>query len=506
MLKFEKLISVPLKNISPTTSTSVIGIIRKQFSKMSTTNNSNTPSFPIATRLVAQAQPTVWHEFTPLAMQYNAIALGQGFPGWSPPDFICKAAANAINQIHEVVEENPVDGLSANVLPSTQQTQQQQPLNYLIHQYARSYGHLPLVNELAKIYGRRLNQKLDPAVNFLVTVGASEALCVAMLGHLNEGDEIIMLEPAFDIYIAQAKMCGAIIRPVPLRLRPKSKDSSSPSSPPIEGVDDEYEFYLDMNEFRQAFSERTKMFILNTPQNPTGKVFSRPELEQIASILNEYPKCITLCDEVYEYMTYDNHEHISLASLPGMWERTLTISSAGKTFSTTGWKIGWIIGTKDLITAPQIAHQWLTFSTCTPLQHAIATSFQIARSRPYEGHVNYFDYLTKSYLRKREILCQALQNAGIKPIIPQGGFFIIGDTSNIEIPKEYLSEDVPRDWAFCRWLTKEIGIGAIPPSSFHCDENKHIAANFARFAFCKPDEMLEEAGKRLMKLRDFLKK
>jgi aspartate/methionine/tyrosine aminotransferase len=212
---------------------------------------------------------------------------------------------------------------------------------------------------------------------------------------------------------------------------------------------------------------------------------------------------------VYPTTTTDDGtalSHISIASLPGMWDRTLTISSAGKTFSVTGWKIGWAVGPAHLVRSVAVAHQWLAFSVCTPMQQAIATGL-VRAEQSYEGCESYYTWLNKDYLSKRDFMCDALRAAGIEPFVPEGGFFIVGDTSNIVLPEEYAKDtSVTRDWALCRWLTKEIGVAAIPPSSFYAEETKHLAANYARFAFCKTDDTLKQAAERLLKCRQFLKK
>ena len=439
-----------------------------QLNGHSAPSTSSAGSFRIASRLSAFTAPTVWHEFTPLAAQTKAINLGQGFPGFSPAPFVKEAAARAVSE---------------------------QGYDYLISQYARSAGHLPLTQRLAEQYkGRLQREAINPLTEVLVTVGASEALCALMLGILNEGDEVVMLEPAFDIYIAQAAMCGATIRYVPLRTRPVGTDSGSEA---------EQEWYVDMDELAAAFTDKTRLFLLNTPHNPTGKVFSRAELASIAAILHRHAAVLTLSDEVYENMVYEPSEHVSIASLPGMWERTVTVGSAGKTFSVTGWKIGWAIGAEHIVRCGAIAHQWLSFSTCTPLQAAVAEMLEQA-TKPFEGHDSYYQYLTATYLRRRALLVDKLAAVGLRPIVPQGGFFVVADISRVRIPASYDDGSVTRDWAFCRWLTKEVGVCAIPPSAFMGDDNRGLAKNWARFAFCKTDEMLEEAGKRLLKVKGFL--
>ena len=288
-----------------------------------------------------------------------------------------------------------------------------------------------------------------------------------MLGLLNPGDEVVTLEPAFDIYIAQAEMAGATLRTVPYRTRSSQATGQK-------------EWYIDMDELAAAFSPRTKMFLLNTPHNPTGKVFSPAELQRVAEIVQAHPDVVAVADEVYEHMVYNERVHTSLASLPGMWERTLTISSAGKTFSVTGWKVGWAVGPAHLVRSVAVAHQWMAFSVCTPMQHAIASALTEA-PKPYEGAPSYYSWLNSMYLAKRGLMCDALRAAGIEPIVPEGGFFIVGDTSALQLPEEYARDTtVTRDWALCRWLTKDIGVAAIPPSSFYCEQNKHLAGNYAR--------------------------
>lgn len=340
--------------------------------------------------------------------------------------------------------------------------------DFMVNQYARSAGHLPLVQNLAKNYSKTLGREVDPLNEVVVTDGASEALCSVMLGLLNPGDEVVTLEPAFDIYIAQAEMAGATLKTVPYRTRLDSEGKK--------------EWFVDMDELASAFSSKSKMFLLNTPHNPTGKVWSPAELARAAEIVQAHPKVVAIADEVYEHMVYDGKSHTSLASLPGMWDRTLTVSSAGKTFSVTGWKVGWAVGPAHLVRAAAVAHQWMAFSVCTPMQQAISDSL-VQALQPYEGANSYYSWLNGMYRAKRSLMCEALRAAGIEPIVPEGGFFIVGDTSRLQLPEEYAADkSVTRDWALCRWLTKEIGVAAIPPSSFYCEENKALAGNYARSA------------------------
>lgn len=263
-----------------------------------------------------------------------------------------------------------------------------------------------------------------------------------------------------------------------------------------------------MNELRAAFTPKTRVVIFNSPQNPTGKLLTQEEYEQIATILREFPQVVAVCDEVYEHMIYNGKSMTCLATLPDMWERTLTVCSSGKTFSCTGWKIGWAIGPEHLIRGLILTNQWVQFSVSTPAQHAISSAL-IRAEQPYEGFSSYYTWLLAQYERKRDILLNGLRLAGLNPIAPEGGFFIIADTANIAVPEKYMQETTKaapimrRDWAFCRFLTSEIKVAAIPPSAFFEEADKHIAANMARFAFCKEDASLHEACNRLLHLRKF---
>ncbi|KAM3570495.1 hypothetical protein VYU27_007443 [Nannochloropsis oceanica] len=414
-----------------------------------------------ADRLKGFEKPTVWQEFTPLAAQVKAVNLGQGFPDWPTPSFCKSAAINAI-------ESN-------------------------LNQYCRSGGLPALTSALAHHYSPLFERELNAEKEVTVSVGVSEGLFAAIHSLVNPGDEVILIEPAFDIYAAQIQMAGGTCVHVPLR-PPSSSISFSPSS--------STSWHLDWGELSAAFSPRTRLLLLNTPQNPTGKVFTREELEKISSLVQAHPRALVLSDEVYENITFDEHQHTRLATLPGMWERTLTLSSAGKTFSVTGWKIGWLIGPERLIGGVMCCNQWVQFSVATPLQAAVAEMLTKAKE-PYEGFPSYYAWLKEEYSRKRSLLIDALTTAGLKPFVPEGGFFIVADTSNITVPSSYLWETTPaspspmsRDWAFCRFMTLEAGVAAIPPSAFYKEGHKKLAENHARFAFCKADESILEAKTR----------
>ncbi len=421
-------------------------------------------SFNPAQRLHSFLAPTVWHHMTPLAQKYKAVNLGQGFPGFSPPQFV-------------------KDALSAATL-------EQNGLDFMANQYARAAGNLQLVNVLAERYSKLLSRTVDPINEVMVCNGATGVIFNATQSFLNPGDEVVAFEPTFDIYLAQSQMCGASLKSVPLYLQ---------------GEGAKREWVFDEEVFAQQFNDKTRMLILNTPHNPTGKVFTRKELDFIASIVRKYPNVVVIADEVYEHLVFEG-EHINFASLPEMWDRTMTVSSAGKTFSCTGWKIGWAVGPAHLIRAMGVTGSWVSFSVNTPSQVAIANALKQAE-QPYESHESYYAALRAAYLKKRTMLVDCLLSAGLSPIVPQGSFFVMADTSNIAIPDKWLEEykHESRDWAFARWLTTEIGVACIPPSPFYCDENKPLAHNLVRFAFAQSDEVLAKACEKLLQLKQFNK-
>jgi len=368
------------------------------------------------------------------------------------------------------------------------------------NQYCRPEAYLPLAKELAEEYSTRWRREIDPITDVAVTTGCTGAMFCAFQGLLNPGDEVILMEPAFDIYSSQIIMAGGI--PVYVPLRPTRGDDGAYSSSASEC------FKLDPAELAAAITPRTRVVVVNTPHNPTGKVFSRSELASIAEVVRANPGVLVISDEVYEHIIFDqeNSPHISIATLDGMWGRTLTLSSSGKTFSATGWKVGWAVGPPELVRPVSASQQWVSFSAPTVNQAAVALCLKKARE-PYETFDTYYDHLAAEYGRKRGLLVDAMGAAGIRPIVPEGGFFIMGDTSDIKMPASCLEEPptaasprpMPRDWAMSRWMTKEAGVTTIPPSAFFSKPNVHLADDFLRFAFCKQDGTLVEAKKRFEK-------
>jgi kynurenine---oxoglutarate transaminase / cysteine-S-conjugate beta-lyase / glutamine---phenylpyruvate transaminase len=409
----------------------------------------------LATRLDGFDRPTVWHEFTPLANQHQAVNLGQGFPDWRCEDFVKDAAKTALDAD--------------------------------FNQYARPQGHRKLVEVLAKKYGKEFGRVIRWEDEVAVGVGATETIYSALCGFVQPGDEVIVLEPAFDIYTAQVQMAGGECRFVPLHVRTTADGAT--------------EFYLDETAFANAFSDKTRVVLLNNPHNPTGKVFTRAELEIIAKHVRAHPNVIVISDEVYEHITFDGKVHERIAMLDGMWERTLTVSSAGKTFSVTGWKVGWAIGPSSLTKGIYLANNWIQFSVSTPLQEAVANMLELAE-QPYKGFPTFYAFVADQYQKKRDRLTLALLDVGIKPVVPHGGIFLYSNISSVRVPPAFQPEGMSTDWAFCRWLTIAKGVTAIPTSAFFCAANKAEGHQWARFAYCKTDDAIAEAIKRLQKLHD----
>jgi N-succinyldiaminopimelate aminotransferase len=377
---------------------------------------------------VAGFGTTIFTEMTSLANEHQAINLGQGFPDFAAPDFIKKAAVQAIYAD--------------------------------INQYAPANGRPRLREAIAKKLSHFYNLNVDPNSEITIMHGATEAIFATIMGLVNPGEEVIVFEPFYDSYVPAIQMAGGIPRFYTLR---------------------QPNWDVDKATLTNLFSHKTKLIIVNTPHNPTGKVFSQAELTLIADLCQKHD-VIALTDEVYEHIVFDGLEHLTLASFPGMAHRTVQISSLGKTCSVTGWKVGWTVAQRDLTQAIFRAHQFMTFCGAAPLQEAAVTAVS--------QNNQFYEDLTQLYTSKRDYLIDALVSAGLTPIIPHGTYFVMVDISTL---------DFANDVAFCRYLTKEIGVAAIPPSAFY--KNPADGAGLARFAFCKEEKTLAEAAKRLQRLR-----
>ena len=387
---------------------------------------------PVMAQRVAGFGTTVFVEINALAREHGAVNLGQGAPDFDGPPEVLAAAVTAVNSA--------------------------------LNQYAPGTGMASVRAAIAAHAERFYQQKVDPESQVLVTSGATEAVFAAILGLTDAGDEVLVFEPVYDSYVPNMVMAGVTPRYVPLRGE---------------------NWTFDPDELAQAFGPRTRAIIINTPHNPSGKVYSREELSCIAALCQKH-NVIAITDEVYEHIIYDDAVHTRLATLPGMAERTLTISSLGKTFSVTGWKIGWAIGPESLITAVNRAHQFITFAVASPLQAAAATALGLPLS--------FFETLRAMYQGKRDFLLGTLKRAGFDALKPQGSYFIMCDWRGIA------PANVTDDVQFAHWLTKEIGVACIPPSIFYQDADKHLGKNLARFSVCKKDETLGAAAERLSRL------
>jgi N-succinyldiaminopimelate aminotransferase len=384
---------------------------------------------PVGAQRVRGVGVSVFAEMTALANAHGAVNLGQGFPDFEPPAFLTEAAEAALRAGY--------------------------------NQYAPARGLPQLREAVAADYERRHGLAVDAEREVLVTHGATEAIFAAILSLVDPGDEVILFEPYYDSYLPAVQMAGGVARFYTLQ-------------PP--------DWAIDEAALAALFNERTRLILVNTPHNPTGKCFSAGELALIAELCGRYD-ALAMVDEVYEHLTYEGSAHRPLLAEPGMRQRTVAISSLGKSFSATGWKVGWAIGAPPLVEALLRSHQFITFCANAPLQAAAATALAHAAGSDYYG------WLRDFYSDKRGFLLKALRGAGIDPIPPQGTYFIMADISGAG-----LGDDV----AFCRYLTTEVGVAAIPPSAFYSTPGG--GEQLARFAFCKSDEALAEAARRLQRL------
>ncbi|CAF0791895.1 unnamed protein product [Rotaria sordida] len=404
----------------------------------------------------------VWTEFTTLAVQHNAVNLGQGFIDYEPPQYF-------LDIYDETVKEH----------------------NKFLHQYTRGFGHRRLVEAISNVYSLYFNRKIDPFKEILIAGGAYPSLFNAIHSIINPGDEVILIEPFFDCYEPMVRSAGGIVRCIPLRPKPESlKQDISSSS----------DWILDKNELELMFNSNTRLIILNTPNNPLGKVFTREELEHIASLCQKY-NVICISDEVYEWITYDNKKHIRIGTLPNMWQRTLTIGSAGKTFSATGLKLGWTIGPENLIRLNQIVHQHTVYLCPTLSQEVVARCFEYELKRLNSSEC-YFNSVSKEFIEKRNQFAQVLKECGMKPIVPDGSYFMLADFSSFVNDEQFQSdENDKKDFKFIRYLIKEKQLAAIPVSAFYTKNHQYLGENYIRFCFAKHPETLDKATNILRKLK-----
>lgn len=379
---------------------------------------------------VRSIPPTIFSEMSALAVRTGAINLGQGFPDADGPPSVIASAVAALQG-------------GAN-------------------QYAPGIGVPALRQAVARHQQRHYGLDLDPDREVVVTTGCTEGIAAALLGLIDPGDEVVVLEPYYDSYLAMIEMCGAVRRPVTLRAP---------------------EFRLDVAALRDAIGPRTRAILLNTPHNPTGTVLTRAELQAVAVLAIEHD-LIVITDEVYEHLVFDDASsaegHVPLATLPGMWERTLTLSSAGKSYSFTGWKVGWATGPADLVSAVLAAKQWLTFTSGSPLQPAVAHALDHEPDFPSS--------LARSLQGRRDLLVAGLADAGLEARVPEGTYFATTDIS-------HLGWEDGR--SFCLALPERAGVVAIPNQVFYDDQE--AGRHLVRWAFCKEPDVISEGVRRLAK-------
>ena len=381
----------------------------------------------VARRTVGFTESVI-REMTRLCAIHGGINLAQGFPNFPAPPQVKEAAKRAIDAD--------------------------------INQYAITWGSKSLRDALARTYHELYAMEVDPETMLTVTCGSTEAMISTLLAICDPGDEVIVLEPFYENYGPDAAISGAT--PVFVPLRPPS-------------------FGFDPDELARAFTPRTKAIIVNTPNNPTGRVFTRAEIETIARLCREHD-VIAVTDEIYEHIRYEG-EHIPIATLAGMADRTVTISGASKTFSVTGWRVGWIVAAPPLTNAIRKVHDFVTVGAPAPLQEGIAVALELGR--------DYYQRLATEYRARRDHLMRVLEAAGLSPTTPQGAYYVLCDI------RPFGFED---DVAFANWLVRDVGVAGVPGSSFF--SRRELGRDLIRFTFCKTADVLDEAGARLSRVRE----
>jgi aspartate/methionine/tyrosine aminotransferase len=385
------------------------------------------PRVRFRSQRISNFTESVIREMTRLAIQHKAVNLAQGFPDFGAPDEIKRAAQDAI---------------AAD-----------------FNQYAITWGAKPFRDAIAAKVEKWYGLDYDPEREITVCCGATEGMIAALLAVTNPGDEVVIFEPYYENYGPDALLCDAQRKLVPLR-------------PP--------DWTFDPDELRRAFSSKTKAIVLNSPNNPTGKVFTRSELEVIANLCQEFD-ALAITDEIYEHILYDGASHIPIATLPGMRERTVLVNSMSKTYSVTGWRVGFVLAAPDLTDSIRKVHDFLTVGAAAPLQQAGVVALNLPGS--------YYEKLKVEYQKRRDFLLQRLVQAGFRCYRPQGAYYIMTDITGFGF-----ADDV----SFVRHLIESVGVAAVPGSSFFSDST--AGAALIRFCFCKKYETLEEAGSRLRRI------
>jgi len=379
-------------------------------------------------RRILRFTESVIREMTRLALRHGAINLAQGFPDFPAPEALKQAAATAIADD--------------------------------INQYAITWGAKPFRDAIANKYRRTYGLDFDPEREIAVCCGATEGMIATMLAVIDPGDEIVLFEPFYENYGPDTQLCGATTRYVSLRAP---------------------DWSFDRDELRRAFTPRTKAIVLNTPNNPTGKVFARDELEFIASLCEEFD-ALAITDEIYEHILYDGATHIPIISLPGMRDRSILVNSMSKTYSVTGWRVGWVLAAPDLTDSIRKVHDFLTVGAASPLQQAGVMALGMGPE--------YYHHLSAEYRGRRDHIVASLESAGLRCFVPKGAYYVMTDVSAFGF-----ADDV----AFVKHLIENLGVAAVPGSSFYASSGG--GSQQVRFCFCKKFETLESARVALRKLR-----
>ncbi|MBV8895186.1 MAG: aminotransferase class I/II-fold pyridoxal phosphate-dependent enzyme [Acidobacteriaceae bacterium] len=376
---------------------------------------------------VAEFKESVIREMTRLSLKHGAVNLAQGFPDFAAPAELKHAAQQAIGAD--------------------------------VNQYAITWGAKPFRDAIAEYYRRFYAIDIDPERELTVCCGATEGMIASLLALLNPGDEVVVFEPFYENYWPDSQLSGAVCRYVRMRAP---------------------EWMFDKDELRAAFNPRTRAVIVNTPNNPTGRVFSRAELQSICDLCEEFD-CLLITDEIYEHIVFDGERHVPPITLPGMRERCVLVNSLSKTYSVTGWRVGWVIAPPELTGSIRKVHDFLTVGAASPLQQAGVTALQLP-----DG---YYSALAQTYQQKRDLLVNILETAGFRCFVPKGAYYIMCDISEFGFPD---------DVAFTKYLVEEVGVGAVPGSSFFSDPAD--GAQLVRFCFAKKPETLAAAGERLSRI------
>jgi len=376
---------------------------------------------------VAEFKESVIREMTRLALQHGAVNLAQGFPDFAAPDELKCAAQQAIADD--------------------------------VNQYSITWGAKPFRDAICDYYRRFYDLQLDPERELTVCCGSTEGMIASLLALLNPGDEVVLFEPFYENYWPDSQLSGAVCRYVRLHAP---------------------DWTFDPRELKAAFNERTRAIILNTPNNPTGRVFSRDEIQFVAELCEEHD-CLFVTDEIYEHIIFDGLRHVPPATLDGMRERCVLVNSLSKTYSVTGWRVGWVIAPPELTSSIRKVHDFLTVGAAAPLQQAGVTALNLP--------LDYYSELARTYQAKRDLLTNILEGAGFRCYTPQGAYYTMCDISAFGFPS---------DVAFCRYLVEEIGVAAVPGSSFFSDPAD--GAHLIRFCFAKKPETLMAAQQRLQRL------